>query len=241
MHINKSKRNNMKHSSDKITKPIRFTKMHGAGNDYIYIDTMRYPLENPETLAVKWSALHTGIGSDGLVLIGKSDVADFSMRIFNADGSEAMMCGNANGFTLDGRKVSLNKLWEPPADNQIQRDKLYITQRGAEAVYSPKGKKQIQASVDYYMQNAHIMREGLLACGLTVYGGQDAPYIWMKTPGNIDSWTFFEQLLHETYIVGTPGVGFGPSGEGFLRLTAFGDRGDTLEAIDRLKNRLIYH
>lgn len=79
-----------------MTNPIRFTKMHGAGNDYIYVNTMAYPLENPEELAIKWSASHTGIGSDGLVLIGSSPKADFSMRIFNADGSEAMMCGNAS-------------------------------------------------------------------------------------------------------------------------------------------------
>ncbi|MDR1981029.1 MAG: diaminopimelate epimerase [Tannerellaceae bacterium] len=78
-----------------MTKTIRFTKMHGAGNDYIYVNTMAFPLDNPEALAIKWSAPHTGIGSDGLVLIGASDVADFSMRIFNADGSEALMCGNA--------------------------------------------------------------------------------------------------------------------------------------------------
>lgn len=79
-----------------MTNQIKFTKMHGAGNDYIYVNTMEYPLENPEALSIQWSAPHTGIGSDGLVLIGKSPVADFSMRIFNADGSEAMMCGNAS-------------------------------------------------------------------------------------------------------------------------------------------------
>lgn len=79
-----------------MTRVIRFTKMHGAGNDYIYVDTQRYPIEHPETLAIKWSAPHTGIGSDGLVLIGSSEKGDFSMRIFNADGSEAKMCGNAS-------------------------------------------------------------------------------------------------------------------------------------------------
>ncbi|MCD8292983.1 MAG: diaminopimelate epimerase [Prevotellaceae bacterium] len=79
-----------------MTKRIRFTKMHGGGNDYIYVDTMRYPIEHPEAVSTAWSAPHTGIGSDGLVLIGKSNVADFSMRIFNADGSEAQMCGNAS-------------------------------------------------------------------------------------------------------------------------------------------------
>lgn len=79
-----------------MTRVVRFTKMHGAGNDYIYVDTQRYPIEHPETLAIKWSAPHTGIGSDGLVLIGSSEKGDFSMRIFNADGSEAKMCGNAS-------------------------------------------------------------------------------------------------------------------------------------------------
>lgn len=79
-----------------MTNRVKFTKMHGAGNDYIYINVMKYPLDNPEELAVRWSAPHTGIGSDGLVLVGSSAVADFSMRIFNADGSEAMMCGNAS-------------------------------------------------------------------------------------------------------------------------------------------------
>ena len=79
-----------------MTKSIRFTKMHGAGNDYIYVNTMVYPIDNPEELSIAWSKPHTGIGSDGLVLIGSSDIADFSMHIYNADGSEAMMCGNAS-------------------------------------------------------------------------------------------------------------------------------------------------
>jgi LL-diaminopimelate aminotransferase len=143
-----------------------------------------------------------------------------------------------NGFALNRRRVSLNHLW-----NRRQATKFngtsYITQRGAEAVYSPEGKEQVKASIDYYMTNARIMREGLLACGLKVYGGEDAPYIWLKTPNRIHSWKFFEKLLYETYIVGTPGVGFGPSGEGYLRLTAFGDRADTLEAMDRLRQWLM--
>ena len=79
-----------------MTTRIKFTKMHGAGNDYIYVDTTRYPIADPEKKAIEWSKFHTGIGSDGLILIGVSDKADFSMRIFNADGSEAMMCGNGS-------------------------------------------------------------------------------------------------------------------------------------------------
>ncbi len=158
-------------------------------------------------------------------------------------GFTGVRCGytvvpkEVNGFTLAGERVQLKKLW-----NRRQTTKFngtsYITQRGAEAIYSPTGKEQIKASIDYYMTNARIMREGLLECGLRVYGGENAPYIWLKTPKDINSWKFFDKLLYETYIVGTPGVGFGPSGEGYLRLTAFGDRDDTLEAMARLKKWL---
>ena len=96
MHCNKTKGYNNQQIQVKMTKKIKFTKMHGAGNDYIYVDTTRYPIAAPEKKAIEWSKFHTGIGSDGLILIGSSDKADFSMRIFNADGSEAMMCGNGS-------------------------------------------------------------------------------------------------------------------------------------------------
>ena len=142
-----------------------------------------------------------------------------------------------DGLTVGGEKVQLGKLW-----NRRQTTKFngtsYISQRGAEAVYSKEGKKQVKATIDYYMTNARIMREGLQSCGLKVWGGEDAPYLWVKAPRGLSSWEFFDRLLYEQSIVGTPGVGFGPSGEGFLRLTAFGDRSDTLEAIDRLKRWL---
>lgn len=159
-------------------------------------------------------------------------------------GFTGMRCGytvvpkELNGFTLDGERVSLNKLW-----NRRQCTKFngasYITQRGAEAVYSPEGKKQVREIIDYYMTNARIMKEGILKCGLNAFGGEDAPYLWIKTPKGLTSWKFFEKLLYEVYIVGTPGVGFGPSGEGYLRLTAFGDRDDTLEAMARLKKWML--
>lgn len=143
-----------------------------------------------------------------------------------------------NGFTLDGERVQLNKLW-----NRRQCTKFngtsYITQRAAEAVYSPEGKEQVIEIIKYYMTNARIMKDGLQQCGLKVYGGDDAPYLWIKTPDGLTSWKFFEKMLYEVGIVGTPGVGFGPSGEGYLRLTAFGDRENTLEAMDRLKKWLI--
>ena len=139
-----------------------------------------------------------------------------------------------NAFTLKGEMASLNKLWLRRQCTKFNGTS-YITQRGAEAIYSPEGKKQVRATIDYYMQNAKIMKEGLEQCGLKVYGGTNAPYLWVKAPGGLTSWKFFEKLLYEVYIVSTPGVGFGPSGEGYLRLTAFGDREDTIEAIERIK------
>lgn len=159
-------------------------------------------------------------------------------------GFTGMRCGytvvpkELNGFTLEGERVQLNKLW-----NRRQCTKFngtnYITQRAAEAVYSPEGKEQVKEIINYYMTNARIMKEGLRQCGLKVYGGDNAPYLWIKTPKGLTSWKFFEKMLYEVSIVGTPGVGFGPSGEGYLRLTAFGDRDNTLEAMARLKKWLI--
>lgn len=137
-------------------------------------------------------------------------------------------------YTLSGDPVSLNKLWLRRQSTKFNGTS-YITQRGAEAVYSPEGKAQIRATIDYYMKNASIMKEGLEQCGLKVYGGTNAPYLWVKAPDGLTSWKFFEKLLYEVYIVSTPGVGFGPSGEGYLRLTAFSDRDETIEAIGRIK------
>ena len=159
-------------------------------------------------------------------------------------GFTGMRCGytvvpkELNGFTLEGERVQLNKLW-----NRRQCTKFngtnYITQRAAEAVYSPEGKEQVKEIINYYMTNARIMKEGLQQCGLKVFGGDNAPYLWIKTPNGLSSWKFFEKMLYEVSIVGTPGVGFGPSGEGYLRLTAFGGRDNTLEAMARLKKWLI--
>ncbi len=139
--------------------------------------------------------------------------------------------------TIDGKRIPLNQLW-----NRRQCTKFngtsYITQRGAEATYSAEGKKQVKETIDYYMTNAKIMRESLSSIGLNVYGGTDAPYIWLETPNNMPSWKFFESMLYQANVVSTPGVGFGPSGEGYLRLTAFGNREDCEEAMARLKKWL---
>ena len=116
--------------------------------------------------------------------------------------------------TLEGERISLNKLW-----NRRQCTKFngtsYITQRAAEAIYTAEGRRQVKETIDYYMNNARTMKEGLETSGLEVYGGVNAPYIWLKTPNDISSWRFFEQMLYEANVVGTPGVGFGPSGEGY--------------------------
>ena len=133
-----------------------------------------------------------------------------------------------------GETVSLNHLW-----NRRQCTKFngtsYITQRGAEAIYTEEGKKQIKETIAYYMENARIMREAFTELGMKFFGGKNAPYIWLKTPGNMTSWEFFDEMLHKINVVGTPGVGFGPSGEGFFRFTAFGSKEDCTEAMRRLK------
>lgn len=134
----------------------------------------------------------------------------------------------------NGEPVGLNRLW-----NRRQCTKFngtpYIVQRAAAAVYSLRGQQEIKENVAYYMENAAIIRKALLEVGYEVYGGMNAPYIWWKVPQGETSWTFFTRLLMECHIVGTPGVGFGPSGEGYLRLTAFGEREQALKAIDRIR------
>ena len=112
----------------------------------------------------------------------------------------------------------------------------YIVQRAGEAVYSAEGKAELKEQVAYYMKNARTIKEGLAAAGYTVFGGVNAPYIWLKTPDNMSSWDFFDYLLENVNIVGTPGSGFGPSGEGYFRLTAFGSYENTVEALERIKN-----
>lgn len=136
--------------------------------------------------------------------------------------------------TQNGEQVSLHGLW-----NRRQSTKFngtaYIVQRAAEAVYSPQGQLEIREMVGYYMQNAKLIRDGLIEKGWTVFGGENAPYIWLKCPGDMDSWTFFDRLLEECHIVGTPGVGFGAAGEGYFRLTAFNSRERTEEAVERIR------
>ncbi len=111
----------------------------------------------------------------------------------------------------------------------------YIVQRAGEAVYSPEGKAQLKEQVAYYMKNATAIKQGLIDSGYTVFGGVNAPYIWLKTPKGMTSWDFFDYLLERGGVVGTPGSGFGPSGEGYFRLTAFGTYENTLGALERIR------
>ncbi len=138
------------------------------------------------------------------------------------------------GFDAAGNTVLVNDLWNRRHTTKFN-GVSYVTQRGAAAIYSPEGKEQIASLVNYYMTNAGIIREGLASIGLEVYGGVNAPYIWLKTPSGMDSWSFFDKLLGEAHIVGTPGVGFGQSGQGYFRLTAFGSLENTEKAVDRIR------
>lgn len=136
--------------------------------------------------------------------------------------------------TIDGSKrLPLNPMWLRRQSTKFNGTS-YISQRAAEAIYTPEGKKQVKATIGYYMDNARMMRNALTRLGLKVYGGENAPYLWVKTPNGTDSWKFFEQMLYGAQVVCTPGIGFGPSGEGFVRFTSFGERDNCNEALYRI-------
>ena len=176
---------------------------------------------------------------------GAKEVAIEFRSFSKTAGFTGVRCGyvvipkELKGYTEFGDEVCLNKLW-----NRRQCTKFngasYITQKGAEAIYTEEGSEQINENISYYQENAKIIREGLKEAGFTVYGGVNAPYIWLKLPDGVKSWDFFDKLLNEVVVVGTPGVGFGPNGEGYFRLTAFGSRENTKEAMERIKNACFF-
>ena len=176
-----------------------------------------YEIENAKKIAIEFRSFSKTAGFTGL-RCGYT-VVPKELKLYNSSGE----------------KISANKLW-----NRRQTTKFngvsYIVQRAAEAIYSPVGRAQIQESIEYYMNNARLLKTALQDRGLQIYGGDNAPYIWVKTPNGLSSWKFFDRLLYECYIVGTPGIGFGPSGEGYFRLTAFGRYEDTIESISRIRN-----
>jgi len=138
------------------------------------------------------------------------------------------------GTAAGGARQPIHPLW-----NRRQTTKFngvsYVVQRGAAAVYSPEGRQQVRKLIDFYLENARLLREGLAKVGIRVYGGVDAPYVWLATPGGTPSWTFFDQLLQKAHLVGTPGSGFGAAGEGYFRLSAFNSRANVEEAVARFQ------
>ncbi len=161
---------------------------------------------------------------------------------FGSFSKTAGFTGTRCGWTVIPRAlvrggVSLYDMWMRRQSTKFNGT-AYVIQRAAEATYSPEGREQIAAMIGYYMANARVIREGLAAAGLEVYGGTDSPYIWFRAPQGQGSWAFFDRLLGEAHVVTTPGEGFGPSGEGFIRVTAFGDAERTREAVERIKGIL---
>lgn len=158
------------------------------------------------------------------------------MRSFSKN---AGFTGVRLGFTVVPKAlicegVSLNALWMKHQETKFN-GVSYVVQRAGAAVYTPEGKRQTAEQVAYYMKNAREIREGLRACGYTAYGGENAPYVWLKTPDRMTSWEFFDYLLENANVVGTPGSGFGPHGEGFFRLTGFGSHENTAAALERIR------
>jgi LL-diaminopimelate aminotransferase len=153
------------------------------------------------------------------------------MRSFS---KRAGFTGVRCAFTVIPRELPLHAMWLRRQTTKFN-GASYIVQRGAAAVYSPEGLRQTAAQVDFYMDNARLLREGLGRAGFTVHGGQHAPYLWLETPAGARSWDFFDELLRRCHVVGTPGAGFGPAGEGFFRLSAFNRRAAVDEAIARIQ------
>ena len=138
------------------------------------------------------------------------------------------------GFNTDGDDITINKLWLRRQTTKFN-GVPYIIQRGAAAVFTEEGQKQIKENIEYYAENARIIASAMDECGITYFGGKNSPYIWLKCPDNMKSWDFFDKLLNEIAVVGTPGAGFGNNGEGYFRLTAFGNHENTKEAMERFK------
>ncbi len=171
---------------------------------------------------------------------GAKEVAIEFKSYSKTAGFTGLRCGyvvipkSVKGYTKFGDSVQMNKLWNRRTTTKFNGTS-YVIQKAAEAVYSEEGRKQIEANIKDYLENAKIIKEGLIEAGFTVYGGVNSPYVWLKTPNNMTSWEFFDELLKKANVVGTPGSGFGAFGEGFLRLTAFGTKENSIEAINRIK------
>lgn len=186
---------------------------------------------------------HDGIPHSIYELEGARQVAVEFHSFSKTAGFTGIRCGymvvpsEVTMRTQSGKRVALNPLWQRRQSTKFNGTS-YLSQRAAEAVYSPEGSAQVQQTIDYYMQNARTMRSALHEMGYQVYGGEDSPYLWVKVPEGMTSWSFFDRLLHRAHVVCTPGVGFGPSGEGYVRLTAFGNHEATLTALQRIQTQI---
>lgn len=186
---------------------------------------------------------HDGIPHSIYELEGAGQVAVEFHSFSKTAGFTGIRCGymvvpsEVTMRTQSGKRVALNPLWQRRQSTKFNGTS-YLSQRAAEAVYSPEGSAQVQQTIDYYMQNARTMRSALHEMGFQVYGGEDSPYLWVKVPEGMTSWSFFDSLLHRAHVVCTPGVGFGPSGEGYVRLTAFGNHEATLTALQRIQTQI---
>lgn len=154
-------------------------------------------------------------------------------------GFTGVRCGfvvipNELSVKVDGSEVRLNSLWKRRQCTKFN-GASYISQRGAAAIYTEEGRRQVKETIAYYLQNAAYLKKALEDMGFKVYGGADAPYLWVRTPGGMPSWDFFDLLLRQAHLICTPGAGFGPSGEGYVRFTAFGSRESYTEAAERLR------
>ena len=178
-----------------------------------------FEIENAEKCAIEFRSFSKNAGFTGLRC------------------SYTVVPKTLEAISSNGEKLSLNMLWGRRQATKFNGTP-YIVQRAAEAVYSDEGQKEVGGLVSYYMKNAALIRNSLMKKGWIVFGGENAPYVWLKCPEGNDSWSFFDQLLEKCHIVGTPGVGFGSSGEGFFRLTAFNSYEKTVEALERINTHL---
>jgi LL-diaminopimelate aminotransferase len=174
---------------------------------------------------------------------GAREVAVEFRSLSKTAGFTGTRCGytvvpkEAHAYSVDGRTHSLNSMWLRRQCTKFN-GASYVVQAGAAAVFSAEGQRQVKETIDYYMENARIIREGLVNAGCKVFGGINAPYIWLQTPDKMSSWDFFDKMINSANVVGTPGAGFGANGEGYFRLTAFGTRENTEMAVERVKSML---
>ena len=163
-------------------------------------------------------------------LEGAKQVAIEVRSFSKSAGFTAVRCG----YTVVPKETGLKAMWLRRQCTKYNGT-AYVAQRAAQATFTPEGKQGIAANLAYYKRTAHLIADGLTALGYKVYGGKNAPYIWCKTPDTMDSWTFFDLLLHQCQVVCTPGAGFGDAGQGFVRFSAFSNRKDVEEALRRMK------